>query len=451
VSVTKEILERARGTARNATPNLKERAAATIIDSILTAILGHTAPEIRHMLAECSEKDGPSSVFSLPSRRIGCATAAQMNALALCWYELDPGFRHAGCHVPLHVLPSLLAVTEAQGGTIDALIRHFIFGYEAVALLAMQWDTRPSGIHSHAVFSHLGAVIALSAAFEEDDAFIARALDLGSSTVNLGNAWEVSEGGALRNLWPALAACNAFSLYRAVKAGIGTAPERLEISFDRAFRRRDVSELHMRFSGSALGQAYGKLLPSCRHLHCSIFAALEIATAMPSLDIGAITVIEVTAHAEAAGLMSLNGNTLLNAQFSLPISISIALVSGRFDPEALLQLRTDPAVAALAQRVRIAEVHERAYPADRAASISISFADGLSITRSVDIAAGDPHGGGDLACFMRRKSALIHNALPPERRDRFLLANAALQEAFTRPETPIREALANLAGRQGEA
>lgn len=442
MSVVAAILDRAERTARDAGPDLRDHAAATILDCIMTAILGHTAPEVARIVA-AQPGPGDASLLVLPARQVETGRAAYANALALCWYELDPGFRHAGCHVPLHILPSLLAQAEAHRLTISEVISHFIFCYEVVARLAMVWDTRPSGIHSHAIFSHLGAVAAVAATRDAGNDLVHRALDLGSSAVNVGNGWEVSHGGELRNLWPALAALHAGPLCDAAQAGITTAPERLERSFDRLFRRREEIEIESRFDGPALLEGYGKILPSCRHLHSAISAALAVSQEIGG-DAERIEAVEVTAHAEAAALLTQTAPNLINAQFSLPICLAIALHEGRFDPTLVSASRDDEAVRALVPRIAVAAIHERGYPGDRAAAVTVLLSDGRRISKSVDTAEGDPADGSLQPAFLDKKTALVEEALPRALRDRFRSASAFLRGTFRSGDMPLGEALRSL-------
>jgi hypothetical protein len=221
-----EILGGARRLVAAPDSGLRDAATATLLDGLMTTMLGHAAPEVERLTAAWRDT-APihgATLLSIPSGMASPENAACANAVALCWFELDPGFRHAGCHVTLHTLPALLAAGEFRQSTIAQTLARFIFCYEVVARIAMNWDTRPSGLHSHAVFSNLGAVLAVCAAHDEDDVLMAHALDLASSALNCGQSWEVSEGGELRNLWPGLAAANAFTLYRAAKAGVTTTP-----------------------------------------------------------------------------------------------------------------------------------------------------------------------------------------------------------------------------------
>ena len=378
MSVVAAILDGAKKTARNAGPDLQDRAVAAIVDCILTAILGHTVPEVARIAAATRCDPPEASLLGLPAQKIEASRAAYANAIALCWYELDPGFRHAGCHVPLHILPSLLAQAEARRLTVSQLTGHFIFCYEVIARLAMRWDTRQSGIHSHAIFSHLGAAAAVAVSRGGGNDLVRRALDLGSSAVNVGNGWEISRGGELRNLWPAFAALQAAALCDAAQAGITTAPDRLEQSFDRLFRRRDEAELGSRFDGPALLEGYGKLLPSCRHLHSAISAALALSHEIGG-DAGLIEAVEVTAHAEAAALLTQTTPNLINAQFSLPVCLAIALHEGRFDPALISAARGEKAIRALVPRIAVTATHERSYPTDRAATVTVLLSDGRRI------------------------------------------------------------------------
>jgi 2-methylcitrate dehydratase PrpD len=438
-----EILGGARRLVAAPDSGLRDAATATLLDGLMTTMLGHAAPEVERLTAAWRDT-APihgATLLSIPSGMASPENAACANAVALCWFELDPGFRHAGCHVTLHTLPALLAAGEFRQSTIAQTLARFIFCYEVVARLAMNWDTRPSGLHSHAVFSNLGAVLAVCAAYDEDDVLMAHALDLASSALNCGQSWEVSEGGELRNLWPGLAAANAFTLYRAAKAGVTTTPGRLERSFDGLFRRREESELGSRFARPALLENYAKVLPACRHLHAAIEAALQLAVEAGDHAEGAIESVDVSVHAEAAALAAPGSRNLINAQFSLPICIAIALSSGRFDPNALSTLRQDASVLRLAERVRVRNIHHEAYPADRSASIALTHTDGRRRFARIDVAEGDPVGDPDAGALVARKAAVLAKAYPPDRRDMFVRAQSSLLEAFKDGNTTLSDAL----------
>ena len=451
MSAVATILEMARNVAASPTTALLDMATAAILDSVMTAALGHTAHDVERMWAGRAEIGaGGATLLSLPPTSASPGEAACANATALCWYELDPGFRHAGCHVCLHVLPALLAASEEQSGTVGQTLRRFIFCYEIVARLAMEWDTRPSGIHSHAIFSHLGAVAGVCAAHDADEDLLSGALNLASSMINCGQSWEVSQGGELRNLWPGLAAANAFTLHRAARAGVTTAADRLERGFDALFRRRQRAELGSRFSGPALLQNYSKVLPSCRHLHAAVTASLRMAETVQARGAASIEAVEIIAHQEAAALSSRRAASLLNAQFSLPICVAIALKEGRFDPQSLEALRGHPEVTRLADRVAVATVHHEDYPVDRGASVTVVFSGGERLSERVEIADGDPATGLAPALMLERKAAILAQALPDEMRDRFLHAQAALVDAFSDCDALLTHALQALGTGPGQ-
>ncbi|NEA26807.1 MmgE/PrpD family protein, partial [Actinomadura bangladeshensis] len=96
-------------------------------------------------------------------------------------------------------------------------------------------------------------------------------------------------------------------------------------------------------------RGYFKRHASCSFTHPAADAVLDL---RGGLDPARITGVLVETHALGAGLASPEWHNRLSAMFSTPFAVAAALLHGEVGPRADLD---DPALRALARRVRVAE------------------------------------------------------------------------------------------------
>ena len=82
--------------------------------------------------------------------------------MAITWCELDEGFRNASCHGGAYTIPALLAEAEAQGRTVEEVLRALAVAYEVTTRFALAFPFPVFNVHPHAAFAPIGAAVATS-------------------------------------------------------------------------------------------------------------------------------------------------------------------------------------------------------------------------------------------------------------------------------------------------
>jgi 2-methylcitrate dehydratase PrpD len=137
-----------------------------------------------------------------------------------------------------------------------------------------------------------------------------------------------------------------------------------------------------------------KPYPSCRMTHGAIDAALALREAV-ALDIESIRGIEVRTSAMSARMVGkpfqIRGNPQVDAQFSIPYTMAVALIRGRpqlhdFTAREII----DPQVLALADKIVVAVSPEVPENDINRVSVTLVTGEGKKIEYSVSALKGSP-------------------------------------------------------------
>jgi len=132
-------------------------------------------------------------------------------------------------------------------------------------------------------------------------------------------------------------------------------------------------------------EQYFKPAPVCRWAQPAVEAAWQL-RADYAIDPSAIDRVEVTTFHEAARLATAAPVTTEQAQYSLPFPVAAVLARGRLGAEEITaDGLNDPLIASIAGRVVLHEdeEHNRAFPHERYARVTVRMVNGDSVT-SVD-------------------------------------------------------------------
>lgn len=376
-------------------------AAVTIIcDDLAAIIAAQSEPEIAMLTQSADDrsttKEAEATIIG-SGKKTDRLSAAQANAIAANWTELDGGFRLATCHGSLYSLPSALAEVEARDGTLGDLVRGLIIGYEVVTRVARAYrPALPLNRHPHASLSPIGSAAALAAvrAMGQDD-FTTAVLSAASMSM-VGPFSHAKEGATIRNAWAAGAVSLGQLSVDMTELGL-TAGENV---LDEIFAIADNPAVDKSVLTSDLGGRFGvqdsyqKAYACCQYLHSSVEAAKAISDEMQrdGLSIDHITRIEVVTHPLAAALDDKMPSTTLAGRFSLPHAISTVLATGHTGASAFaadtLQTST---VAHLRELVDIDTwTGTLEPPLDRPSRITVRFDDGSVLNKEVLSAVGGP-------------------------------------------------------------
>jgi 2-methylcitrate dehydratase PrpD len=180
---------------------------------------------------------------------------------------------------------------------------------------------------------------------------------------------------------------------------------------------------------------YIKPYPICRWAHAALDATGGLMEAH-GLSAPDIARVEVRTFAEAAALFPGLPATTSQAQYSLRFALAARIAKGHVGPDEITcPGLADPEVAAMMDRIAIAEDprHSGRFPAGRWSDVTLTLADGRTLT------SGDVHarGGPEAPLSLSEIEAKFHLMAQPPDRDppRRHLGHARTPD---RPRDPLR-------------
>jgi 2-methylcitrate dehydratase PrpD len=299
-------------------------------------------------------------------------------------------------HASAAVIPTVLALGEANGLDGRAVVTAAVAGYEAIARLGMAapaaFHTR--GWHATSVCGTFAAALAAGVCERLDRGRLTAALGIAGSFAS-GVMEYLSDGSWVKRLhpgWSGQAGATAAALAGAGFPGPATILEG-RYGLYRTFV--DLEPDPRPFD--TLGQRWETLntgfkpYPACHYLHAFLDCALSLREAH-GLEAAAIDAIECLVPPTGMPLVAeprdakLRPRTTYDAQFSLPYSVAAAFVDGRVDLDTYAAERLgDPRILALADRVVCRPDPDTTFPRGFPGWVRVRTADGRTLeTREPD-------------------------------------------------------------------
>ena len=178
-----------------------------------------------------------------------------------------------------------------------------------------------------------------------------------------------------------------------------------------------------------LHEQYVKLMPVCRWAQPAVEAALAVQRAH-GIDAADIAEVEVATFHEAIRLDGAAPPTTEEAQYALRFPVAAALVRGGVGLREITSDLKDPAILALAARVRLVPepAHDALFPGRRLARATITLRGGTRHAGCDAEARGDPEAPLGEAELRAKYDGLARPALGSARAARLHAACAALAE-----------------------
>lgn len=374
---------------------VRRRAAMVLADDLSAIVAAAGEPQIAQARALLLASGGTAeaTVLAPGVPRATREQAAAANGLAVCWAELDEGYRPLPCHAGAYVLPALLAEAEATDRTLDEVLAALAVGYEITARIAGAYPFHRLSVHPHAAFNAIGAAAGLSALRGHDADTMFSAVTAASTMVNPGPFNHAIEGALVRNVWTSIGATAGFRAADFAPLGIAGLHCALHDVFVDCFGCRPRSEelsrdLPTGHGAWAIESGYHKLYACCQYTHSAVEASLSLAGRVS--DHSRISAIEVETHARGLALDVRVPATVLAAKFSMPHAVAAVAVRADAGPRSFDTASLgDPAIALLREAVRLVPHDDvRATPNDRPARVHWILNDGTRLTAVVDSARG---------------------------------------------------------------
>jgi 2-methylcitrate dehydratase PrpD len=445
--------------AEEVPPAALRAAALVLADDWAAAVAGHGEPEVapvRRTLTAAAGRE-ESTVWAAGAPRADRYTAAEANAVAMCWLELDEGYRPATCHAGLYAVPAALAEAEAEGAGVAEALGAVAVSYEVTTRLARAWTFPPLRIHPHGLFSPVGAAVAAGRLIGLDGDAMAGAVTAALASAIASPYGHAVRGALVRNAWAGWGARIGMQAAHLASAGVtGAASAGDEVLTAMLSGTAVPSRLTDGLGRDwAVLAGYHKVYACCQYAHTAVEAALEVKGRLGGVRAEDVAAVEVRTHPLGLSLTEAEPETTLAARFSLPHAVAAALVIGSGGREAFTRAAVDhPEVAALRRRVRLEPLEDvPPWPHDRAARVIVRLADGRRLEADCPSALGGPDRPLDEEAVWAKVGSLTADAFPAAA-GRLRRALAAAVDGGPEGEVPVRDLAAALAapgrGKVGE-
>ena len=388
-------------------PDVRQRACLVLSDDIAAIVAAASEPEVAAVQAQLADSSGSPATATLLGRtpcRVDRHTAAAGNGMAICWSELDEGYRLAACHAGAYIIPALIAEAEATGAPTQAVIASLAVAYEVTARIAQAFPAQPLRVHPHGAFAPLGAAAGVARLRGYGAQDFAAAVSSAMTMSQAGPYSHAPAGALARNAWTATGAWTGYRAADWARICIGGMAETIydvmAICYGHTcLPARLNSELGTAW---AISSGYHKTIACCQYAHSAVEATLALRAAHPALaDPANIAAIVVATHPMGETLATAEPQTVLAGKFSMLHAVAVSAVYGNAGASAFARgSLSDRNVAALRQRIRLVPHDDiKPWPKDRPARVEVTFSDGRRVAAGVDSARGgpdDPFGEAEL-------------------------------------------------------
>lgn len=370
---------------------------------------------------------GAEAVLWFDGRKTSAAGAALANGMTIDSLDAHDGHKLTKGHVGCGVLPSTIALMQAQN-ICDAkeLLTSIVIGYEigtraGISLHASACDYHTSGAWIALASAALGARhLGLNTTQTREALGIAEFHGPRSQMMRCIDAPTMVKDGSG---WGAM--CGVSAAYLAQDGFTGAPAITLE-SPDLAGHWNDIG------TNWYVTQQYVKLYPVCRWAQPAVEGALALAR-QHQIRPEQIAAVQVESFHEARRLHSIP-TTTEQAQYSLPFSVAIALVQGAIGADDVSSRGLhDTRIIDLAKRVSITEddTFNAAFPAHRLARVSLQLHDGQTFTSAATEAQGDPENKLQDAVLWDKFFNFTQDVMGRHWAQTFLTTSLALPQALT--------------------
>jgi 2-methylcitrate dehydratase PrpD len=381
-------------------PAVRRKCEELLIDVVGLAVTARNEDYTQSVLAACDD-DGPCTAIG-HARTLSAAAAALVNGTAIHGEDFDDTFEGGPVHAGAVIVPAVLAACERHERDGNAALLGIAVGVETMCRLSLVAPTltHKAGFHPTAVFGTMGAAAGVGAALGLSPRQLVDALGTAGSMAG-GIIEYLAEGAWTKRLhagWAAQAGIRAALLGRAGFSGPRTVFEGVH-GFFYAFARTtkgDFAAVTDGFGAQWVTETLAfKPYPCGTMTHPYIDCARRLGRRVKADDVVEMVcdVGEGTVHRLwepiAAKQHPANGYA---GKFSTPYCIACGFVRGNvglndFSDDAV----RDPAVLALAAKVRYRIDPQNPYPKNFTGHICATLRDGSVIEERQPHMRGGAH------------------------------------------------------------
>ena len=340
-------------------PAAIEQVKRLLLDTLAVAWAGSGADGITPVLELARHQEGrPESGVWAFGGRMPAPQAAFVNGMMAAALDFDSVHDEATVHADVVVLPAVLALAERDGLSGREFIAAYAAGDEILLRLGLSVERHPGWFYTSVLGVFAAAAAAGRALHMNSDAIqMAMGVALGRAA---GTQQPLVERSLTKRLQSAFAARDGVEAALLARAGV-TAPADMfggQCGFEALYAGLDDARVL-----AGLGSEYLllsltlKKYASCFCNHAAIEATLELVQrrGLRADDVkDAVVRISPFMARLVGAAFAPGGNPQVAAQFSVQYSIASALLRRRFSVDDIQPAAVaDPAVVALAQRIRV--------------------------------------------------------------------------------------------------
>ena len=385
---------------------------------------------------------GSCSVIGRPER-LGVRDAALVNGVLIHGLDFDDTHLSSIIHPTATSLPAALALGESLGASGADLLAAFLAGAETSIRIGLAVDGgfHHVGYHATGVVAHFASAVTAGRLLGLDEDQLTAAQGVTGSTA-AGIQVFLEEGAWTKRFHPGWGAVAGITAAQLVKHGFKGPSRPYEGRFGLFDTHLHGGDVKLAELTDGLGEVWHfgdtalKPYPVCHFIHGCADAAIELFPEIGGAEIIGVRAFlpQPTLHiiAEPADAKE-NAATEYEAKFSAQFVIAACLLKGFFGlPDLLPDALADPAVQALAQKVKCYADPDTAFPTYFSGGIEVSLAEGRVLKRYVRInsGAGERAMGTDAVAAKFLSSASL--AIPAKQAERIRDAVLALEDVPAR-------------------
>jgi len=387
-------------------PEVRQRVRQLLLDYLGVALRGSRSPSGRIATKVALELGGPG-----PSTVLGTSQctrpewAALANGTSGHSIELDDVTQESSTHPGVAVIPAVLALAEARPDLADGWQAGMLAGYEVHMRLGEAFDAGEqyrAGFHTTGTCGAFGAAVATAVMRGLGPEGVSAAMGVVGGMAS-GSMEYLTHGTWTKRLNPGWAAHSGLVASALAAAGYQAPLTAIEgpFGFLHAYGRSPRPEAVTANLGSGLKlmETSVKLHACCRYMHASIDCALDLRSQLDGRleQIQSIRAGVLSAGYEVVGApieAKRRPRNVVDAQFSIPFGIAVALVLGTTRLDAFTdEMLADPRVRALMGRIDTytSEWIDEPYPREWRGDLEVTLRDGTMLKAQI----GQPRGTAD--------------------------------------------------------
>jgi len=372
---------------------VRRHARLVLLDTLGVILAGGERPEVRALRERLAATAGNgATVYARGWAGHDPRTAAMLNGVAGRAIELCEGLRLVSGQAAMQTLPAVLAVGEHARVSGREMLAAFILGYDAVGRLAGGFTPRPLA-HQNGQVSLLAAAAAGARLRGLEAAGVSRAMRIATTLLLTPSYTNAVAGATALNVAGGMSGFTGALAPELALSGFEAQPDAVEEALGQLVGGGFTADGVLEQLGSRweITRNYFRLYACCNPIHPALEClAAVLAELRPRPE--EVERIEVATYRFASVMRNPDPPNYFASKYSLPHAAAAMVVRGgagfaELDDTAL----ADPIIAALRHKVQISEdpAMSALAPRLRPARVTVRLTDGRQATQALDSHRGD--------------------------------------------------------------